>query len=561
MMLIKFECIANNAVVRTVIFQRGLNIIINNKNISSSGNSVGKSTLGRLIDYIFMGSVQQIFVDPETGQPNKTIESYIEENNVWVMLEVKCLDGKHHTFSRNISIRNKNVFRIDSITVKDSVYSTSLGLYVFGIEFPRPTIRFVMPKFVRNNLHRMNNTTHFLEKFASNKDYSELFLFSFGFEGINLLADKRGLDNKAKKADLKQKFAKKIRDEIKPDDQLSQLEKELYNMKSAFLNFEPESIAAEAIDKIVEIQAEENSIKQQLIAVNTKILNLNKTIERINTEGSGHLYSNLLEIYEYASCKVDGPLADLANAVKFHNSLVDRKLSFIKSKLPDFVAEKESLERKLGSFAFYIEREFVKLKSSEPLDKITSKLERIGELNEDIGRFRAINEQYENATEEQALINTEIKTINNTMQSNLLSLKKFMRSFNRYFKIITRYILQEDGSISYTIEENTGIMSLRITGLTANTEGGRKTMEVICFDFAYIFTISRMKLKRANFVFHDFVDGISQQNFVNIFNISNRLPGQQIISLLSDKFSDDYYTSLKENIILELSQDDKFFKI
>lgn len=41
--------------------------------------------------------------------------------------------------------------------------------------------------------------------------------------------------------------------------------------------------------------------------------------------------------------------------------------------------------------------------------------------------------------------------------------------------------------------------------------------------------------------------------------MANNLPGQQILSMLSDKIPDGVYDGLSENIILLLDEDEKFF--
>ena len=42
---------------------------------------------------------------------------------------------------------------------------------------------------------------------------------------------------------------------------------------------------------------------------------------------------------------------------------------------------------------------------------------------------------------------------------------------------------------------------------------------------------------------------------------SSKLSGQHILSMLSDKLADEQYEQYKEYIILELSEDDKFFTV
>ncbi|HGB0888142.1 TPA: DUF2326 domain-containing protein, partial [Salmonella enterica subsp. enterica serovar Typhimurium] len=68
--------------------------------------------------------------------------------------------------------------------------------------------------------------------------------------------------------------------------------------------------------------------------------------------------------------------------------------------------------------------------------------------------------------------------------------------------------------------------------------------------------------KRATFVIHDSIEDVDVNQIRDIFFEANNINGQYIVSILSDKFSED--TDLKmmmNNSILELSSTNKFFKV
>ncbi|WP_392567205.1 DUF2326 domain-containing protein [Halomonas sp. 707B3] len=60
-------------------------------------------------------------------------------------------------------------------------------------------------------------------------------------------------------------------------------------------------------------------------------------------------------------------------------------------------------------------------------------------------------------------------------------------------------------------------------------------------------------------MFHDSIEDIDKKQIEDIFKEANKLPGQQILSMLSDKISEDTYNSVSKNIILSLDEDEKFF--
>lgn len=80
-------------------------------------------------------------------------------------------------------------------------------------------------------------------------------------------------------------------------------------------------------------------------------------------------------------------------------------------------------------------------------------------------------------------------------------------------------------------------------------------------DMAYIKTVTTNSLKRPVFCVNDSIDDLDISNIRKIFNEAKYLCGQYIVSILSDKLTDEDYKNLDDCINLELSADDKFFKI
>lgn len=101
-----------------------------------------------------------------------------------------------------------------------------------------------------------------------------------------------------------------------------------------------------------------------------------------------------------------------------------------------------------------------------------------------------------------------------------------------------------------------------ISCLTPNSNGGKKKGEITAFDLAYINFVDKIKLKRARFVIHDSIEDVDINQIRDVFYAANKINGQYIVSVLSDKFStEEDFKLIDENTILELSEDDKFFKV
>jgi len=90
--------------IRDIGFRDGLNLVVNQRGVGRTGNSIGKTTLARLVDYLFGGGVESIYIDEEFGKPNLEIErllttssalkySFSASGQSWCRLS-DCVDGE-----------------------------------------------------------------------------------------------------------------------------------------------------------------------------------------------------------------------------------------------------------------------------------------------------------------------------------------------------------------------------------------------------------------------------------------------------------------------------------
>ena len=63
----------DGASIRDIKFHDGLNLVVNQRGVGRTGNSIGKTTLARLVDYLFGGGVESIYIDEEFKKPNPEI--------------------------------------------------------------------------------------------------------------------------------------------------------------------------------------------------------------------------------------------------------------------------------------------------------------------------------------------------------------------------------------------------------------------------------------------------------------------------------------------------------
>lgn len=65
-------------VVREIEFRKGLNLIVDESTTQITGNSVGKTTVLKLIDFCLGAEAKGIYVDPESKrQEYKMVKDYL----------------------------------------------------------------------------------------------------------------------------------------------------------------------------------------------------------------------------------------------------------------------------------------------------------------------------------------------------------------------------------------------------------------------------------------------------------------------------------------------------
>jgi hypothetical protein len=561
MKLISLRLIINDKVVRVVPFNAGLNLVTNDRTIGRSGNSVGKSTLSRVVDYIFLGSLSPIYIDEEFGKPNSKIEILFKESDVIVELTFTNYSNKMHSICRNLPIDKDEIFFFDGETVDKKKYEEKLLCLAFDVKTRRPSVRSLVPKFIRNDSRRMLHTTKFLDQNSSKKDYSELFLFLFGFENTALLTEKRDANNLVKrKKKIKESVNSLVREQ-KPNTEIKEIKGKLKQLERNLLKFDYSPKYDNPIAELHKIQDEEDKLIENSLVLELKIENINKTIEKLSERGGNYLCKELKEIYEFANVEITSVIKKYEDALSFHDNLVNRKKQFLEVDLPALVEKHNHVKDQIR----YLHKNkldvFAALRSRESIDRITKNIKELGELKNSLGKLEGLVEQRANAESDFRDSQKALSAILEQISKQMNSVKLFEEFFNKYFRKITESIHNEVYDFNLNFDPDNGVCEPEIINRASNPEGGKKKAEVIAFDFSYIHAVNKLKLKRPAFVFHDSIEDIDQKQIEVIFELAEQLPGQQILSMLSDKLSEPMYKKYLKKTILLLSEDDMFFRV
>ncbi len=565
MRLNKLIILKNNTLVREVPFKDGLNLIINKRTSGKdSGNSVGKSTLSRVLDYLFMSSGHDIYHDAEFGKDIPEIVSLINDNVLKFTLDFNTVENKKAVVSRIISTDDKNSkYFLNDVEIDKKQYSEFIAQAVFGLTTDKPSLRNVSHKFIRNTNDKMQKTLNFLHGNTTPDVYDLLYLFLFGFNGLPLIKKKGEFNKEIKKQKAYLAAYRNPNRETVLAKMIKPLKKEIAEAERNIKNFDFKDSHDESLKKLSEIQKMISDYSLSYASLNMRVRNIEESILSLKNNITQLVENDLMEIYSSAGVYFNGELKrSYEEMVLFHNDVIKNKINFLESELLKKKKEIESINEKINGFHEQESSLFRTIKEPETLKSINQLFNKLTELRENLASIES-NLTRINDT------NALIKSLEDSREQLLLEielavqgLEKNIEVFNEFFGDLTKEIYGERYIFDLSFDIDKGRCNFDISCVTPNSNGGKKKGEITAFDLAYIKFVDKVKLKRATFVIHDSIEDVDVNQIRDIFFEANNINGQYIVSILSDKFSED--TDLKmmmNNSILELSSTNKFFKV
>ncbi|WP_407320925.1 DUF2326 domain-containing protein [Dickeya ananatis] len=565
MRLNKLIILKNNVLVREVIFKNGLNLIINKRTSGKdSGNSVGKSTLSRVLDYLFMSSGNDIYHDVEFGKDIPEIVSLINDNILTFTLDFNTVENKRAIVSRIISIDDKNSkFYLNGIEINKKQYSDFISQAVFGLTTDKPSLRNVSHKFIRNTNEKMQKTLNFLHANTTSDIYDSLYLFLFGFNGLPLIKKKGEFNKDIKKQKAYLAAYRNPNRETVLSKMIKPLKKEIAEAERNIKNFDFKDSHDESLKKLSEIQGGISDYSLTYASLNMRVRNIEESILSLKNNITQLVEDDLIEIYTSAGIYFNGELKrSYEEMVLFHNDVIKNKINFLESELLKKKEEIYVVNEKINNFHEQESSLFKTIKEPETLKSINQLFNKLTELRENLA---SIESNLTRINDTNALIKSledSREKLLHEIELAVQGLEKNIEVFNEFFGDLTKEIYGERYIFDLSFDVDRGKCNFDISCVTPNSNGGKKKGEITAFDLAYIKFVDSVKLKRPTFVIHDSIEDVDVNQIRDIFLEANNINGQYIVSILSDKFSGDVdLKMMTDNSILELSSTNKFFKV
>lgn len=568
-MFIKSLTITSGAkVIREIEFHKGLNLIVDESEHQITGNSVGKTTVLKLVDFCLGADKKNIYVDPETKRDEyKLVKDFLIENKVLITLTLTA-DLDNHQANEIVIERNflssvkEGIRRINGQQILAENFEMELGKTLFPDHLEdKPSFRQIISHNIRYKDENINNTLKTLDKYTSDAEYETLYLFLFGCE-FTKGNSKQEILIKLKQEDTYKNRLEKNQTKTAYETALSLINNDIEELNKKKSSFNLNENFEKDLDKLNQVKYEVNKLSSSIGKLNIRKNLIKETEAELKSSKSDIDLRQLEIIYEQATNKVKTIQKSFSDLVSFHNTMIEEKVKYITKELPALeksLSENNNFLKRLLEEEKKVASAISKSDSFEELEKVIMELT---EKHRKKGEFENIIQQLNEVDSNIKEFNKQLGEIDNELFSDSFEqvVKTQLNKFNKHFASISSELYGEQYAIKPDIITNKkGQRLYKFSSFNANMSSGKKQGEISCFDMAYTLFADEENIPCLHFLLNDKKELMDDKQLVKISDFVNRNNIQFVASILKDKLPEEI--NKEEYIVVKLSQNDKLFRI
>ena len=553
--------------IRSIRFKKGLNLILDKPTTekTQTGNNLGKTTVLRLIDFCLGSNGDDIWQDNEFKKSiNQEVFDLLHgPSSVQIELELKSGKGIGHTFKRSFNAKKKdpNGFVIDNESYRNlNDYKTAVRGVLFSASGAKPTLRQLVPKFVRSSPETMGRTLKVLGDYASETDYEALHLFLFGFFAVDVLEERPRLQDKRKKLERDLQALTRSRNQGEIEQLILHLQRDIQEISaSSQARGEVPEIAIHA-DRVSKIRSRAANLGASLSQSDAEVSSIRMAIKDLQNEYSEIDRPTIERIYREAQHYLPELHHDWTDLTDFIQGLRGRKERFLQSQAEDLEVVAERLRTEIQELQAKERAEIGELMKSRVFNQalevradLQEKLKRLGSLEQALTDIRDLKTQIGEVDGLLAATKDQIDQGKERLGENV-------SIFNRYFSRLSKELYGEEYLLHFD-ETAKGSIAFRLSSVGSNVGSGKKMSQTAAFDLAYIEFLRETRIPFPTFVCHDGLESVHGNQMAALLRIAAAKDGQLIVATLRDKLPPMPDGFITKNTVLELSQDEKLFRL
>lgn len=554
-------------VIREIPFHKGINLIVDESDGQVTGNSVGKTTVLKLVDFCLGAKPKIIYEDPENKKEIYTlVRDYLVENKISVFLYLtEDLDDEQArsvVIERNFLSRKNIVRKIDGESYSESEFEDKLTELFFSSQVgKKPTFRQIISHNIRYSDLSVSNTLKTLDKYTSDAEYETLYLFLLGCDFSNG-STKQEILQKIQQESTFKKRIEKVQTKSAYEAALALIEieiKDLDKKKSALNineNFEKD------LNNLNKLRYEINLISKDVGNLNIRRNLIEETKDELSSTASKIDLAQLELIYNQASSNIEGLQKTFEDLVAYHNQMVEERIAYISKELP-IIEEKINSKSADLKRLLKREREIADLVSkSSSFEELESLIAELNAKYRDKGEYESIINQLDEVEKNIKTYESELNDIDKELFSDEFEalVKQQVNKFNEHFSATSEALYGEKYALKYDkVVNKKGQKLYKFSAFNTNFSSGKKQGEISCFDIAYTLFADEENIPCMHFLLNDKKELMHDNQLLKIADLVNKNGLQFVASILKDKLPDELDN--EDYFIVKLSQNDKLFKI
>ncbi|MBY7828031.1 DUF2326 domain-containing protein [Vibrio fluvialis] len=554
-------------IIREIPFHKGLNLVVDESDGQVTGNSVGKTTVLKLIDFCLGAKPKIIYEDPENRKEiYSLVKDYLVDNNVSIFLYLsENLDDENSrtvVIERNFLARSKIIRKIDGVKYTESEFEDKLTEIFFPSQVgKKPTFRQIISHNIRYSDLSVSNTLKTLDNYTSDAEYETLYLYLLGCDFSQGSSKQKILQDIHQENVFKNRL-EKIQTKSAYEAALAIVETEIDELdrKKSSLNIN-ENFERD-LNKLNKVRYEINRVSNDLGNLNLRKDLIEETKSELSSTASYIDLSQLESIYNQASNNLGKLNKTFGELVSYHNKMVNERISYITKELPLIESKIKSKNHELNDF-LKVEKDLAELvsKSSsfEDLEVLISKL---NDKYRDKGEFESIISQLIEVEENIQNYESQLSDIDNELFSDEFEavVKQQVNRFNKHFSATSQNLYGEKYALKYDkIINKKGQRLYKFSAFNTNFSSGKKQGEISCFDIAYTLFADEENIPCMHFLLNDKKELMHDNQLVKIADLVNKNNVQFVASILKDKLPDSLNN--EDYFVVKLSESDKLFRI
>lgn len=555
-----------DSIIREIPFLMGINLIVDETNTDSkkeSGNSVGKTTVLRLIDFCLGGDGKNIYSDTEfKDRTNQTIESFLKENRVVVELVLKedlqDKQSREIVIRRNFLARSEKFQEINGEPYNNKEFPKKLKELIFHSLEDKPTFRQIIAKNIRDEKNRLVNSVKVLHSTTTQEEYEALYYFWLGVDLKSADRKQRLLANR--------KIEENLQTKLRKETNLSQIEQSLLVIERSITDWTRQKETLNLNENFENDLSNLNEIKSEISSVSTYLsrLEFRKSLieeskQDLESQSSHVSVESVRKIYAEAKALIPDIQKSFEDTLDFHNAMVKNKIKYITQDFPELIQEISDLRNRVNLLLSKENALTKKLQSSKTVADLEKIIVELNKLYERKGNLSEQKRLWESSIEKIDKIDKELDQINAGIKSHDILINERIAEFNKYFSDISNRLYGEQFVLS--LDNNKKGYELVISSaLSGNLGTGKKKGQIAAFDLSYIQFADANDIPCLHFILHDQIENIHDNQISSLLTeIVSSVNCQYILPVLRDKLPSDI--DVKEHEVLSLSQGNKLFRV